>query len=124
MIFFGDPETNGEKEDAIRCVLMAIEMRERAKHLGMDIRIGINTGECTVGNFGSEDRMDYTIIGGNVNLASRLESNSEPGKILISQSTYELVKDSIHCESRGNVRVKGIDRDIMTYWVGKQLKQS
>ena len=124
MIFFGDPETNGEKEDALRCVSMAIEMRERAKHLGMDIRIGINTGVCTVGNFGSEDRMDYTIIGGNVNLASRLESNSEPGKILISQSTYELVKDSIRCESRGNVRVKGIDRDIMTYWVGKQLKQS
>jgi adenylate cyclase len=124
MIFFRDTETNGEKEDALRCVLMAMEMRERAKQLGMDIRIGINTGECTVGNFGSEDRMDYTIIGGNVNLASRLESNSEPGKILISQSTYELVKDSIHCESRGNVRVKGIDRDIMTYWVGKQLKQS
>ena len=83
LIFFGDPESKGDKEDAKACVLMALEMRERMKHLRklwedqgisnpLDIRIGINTGFCNVGNFGSEDRLDYTIIGGEVNLASRL----------------------------------------------------
>ena len=96
LIFFGDPETRGEKEDAKACVLMAIEMRERMKKLHniwedqgifnpLEIRIGINTGFCNVGNFGSEDRLDYTIIGGEVNLASRLESSAETGQILISQ---------------------------------------
>ena len=61
--------------------------------------------------------MEYTIIGGAVNLAARLEANSEPGKILLCDTTYELVKEVIHCEPRGNIRVKGIDRDIKTYWV-------
>jgi adenylate cyclase len=116
MVFFGDPQTSGEKKDALKCVLMAMEMRAIAKQMKMSIRIGINSGECTVGNFGSENRMDYTIIGKNVNLAARLESNSEPGKILISESTYEFVKDVIRCEEKGKIRVKGIDRDIMTYW--------
>lgn len=116
MIFFGDPKTLGRREDAIKCVFMAMEMRERAKLLGVDIRIGINSGECTVGNFGSEHRMDYTIVGREANLAARLEASSEPGKILISQSTYDLVHEVIRCETRGSIRVKGIERDIMTYW--------
>ena len=88
MIFFGDPETRGVKEDALACVKMAIAMRERIASLAhiwrdagierpLACRIGINTGYCTVGNFGSEDRMDYTIIGGAVNLASRLETEAD-----------------------------------------------
>jgi class 3 adenylate cyclase len=117
MIFYGDPESLGEKEDAIKCVSMALKMREQAKKTGINIRIGINTGKCTVGNFGSDHRMDYTIIGGAVNLAARLESNSEAGKILISRSTYELIKDVIKCEPRGEILVKGIEKTIMTYWV-------
>ena len=75
MIFFGDPESNGVKEDASACVRMAVEMQRRMEDLqqswrdsGMEnpweMRIGINTGYCNVGNFGSVDRMDYTIIGG------------------------------------------------------------
>lgn len=122
MVFFGDPQTSGEKEDALRCVLMAMEMRAIAKQMKINIRIGVNSGECTVGNFGSENRMDYTIIGKNVNLAARLESNSKPGEILISESTYEFVKDVIRCEERGKIRVKGIDRDIMTYWAVEYQK--
>lgn len=128
MIFFGDPETKGGKEDALACVLMAIEMRERMKHLQrqweeeglsrkLQIRIGINTGHCTVGNFGSEDRLDYTIIGGQVNLASRLESSAEPDQILISQETYALVKDKIACEKKGEIKVKGIAYPVQTYHV-------
>jgi class 3 adenylate cyclase len=83
LMFFGDPETNGVEEDAKACVRMAIAMQRRMAELEViwrargyahpfRMRIGINTGFCNVGNFGSEARMDYTIIGGEVNLAARL----------------------------------------------------
>lgn len=128
MIFFGDPETKGQKEDAKACVMMAIEMRERMKYLQkmwedqgiskpLRIRIGVNTGYCNVGNFGSEDRLDYTIIGGEVNLASRLESNAEAGQILISHETYALVKNQIVCEKKEEIKVKGIAHKVQTYQV-------
>jgi class 3 adenylate cyclase/phosphoglycerate-specific signal transduction histidine kinase len=128
VIFFGDPETGGVKEDALACVKMAIAMRKRMLELGsiwrdsgiekpLQVRIGINTGYCTVGNFGSEDRMDYTIIGGGVNLASRLESAATPGEILISYETYAYVKDQIECEERGEINVKGIAHLVATYQV-------
>jgi class 3 adenylate cyclase len=117
MVFFGDPHTLGEKQDAIACVNMAIQMCQTAQAEGVIIRIGINTGEGIVGNFGSEARMDYTVIGKDVNLASRLESNAVPGRILISESTYELVNDVIDCLPNGPLKLKGIERSIMTYWV-------
>ena len=119
MVFFGDPQTYGEKEDAFQCIQMALEMQYRAEQLGIDIRMGVTSGECTVGNFGSEDRMEYTIIGKEVNAAARLEKRSEPGKILISKSTYEWVKDAVHCEPRGEIHLRGIEREIMTYWVAE-----
>jgi hypothetical protein len=59
--------------------------------------------------------MDYTIIGGGVNLASRLESSSTPGEILISYETYALVRDEIHCEEHGQIQVKGIAYPVATY---------
>jgi adenylate cyclase len=128
VIFFGDPESRGVKEDALACVNMAIAMRERLKELEgvwkesglekpLNCRIGINTGFCTVGNFGSEDRMDYTIIGGGVNLAARLETAATPGEILISYETYVHVKDQIHCEEHGEIEVKGIAYPATTYRV-------
>ncbi len=128
MLFFGDPESRGEKEDAVACVSMALEMRKRIRELQkiwldkgvsepFHIRMGINTGYCTVGNFGSTERMDYTIIGSQVNLASRLESSAEPDQILISHETYSHIKDTIFCEKKEKISVKGIHYDVQTYQV-------
>jgi adenylate cyclase len=128
MIFFGDPETRGIREDALACVRMAIAMQKRMRDLSalwrdsgierpLACRIGIHTGYCTVGNFGSEDRMDYTIIGGAVNLASRLEHEAPEGGILISYETYAHVKDEIRCEEVGRIRVRGIGHPVATYRV-------
>jgi len=128
LIFFGDPETRGVKEDALACVQMAIGMRRRMRELQdlwresgiekpLQVRMGIHTGYCTVGNFGSEDRLDYTIIGGGVNIASRLESLAAPGEILISYETFAHVNAGIACEQRGEIEVKGIAYPVATYCV-------
>jgi class 3 adenylate cyclase len=128
LIFLGDPESKGVTEDALCCVKMAIAMQRRLNDLAdtwrdtgigkpLQVRMGIHTGFCTVGNFGSEDRMDYTIIGGAVNTASRLESVATPGEILISYETFALVRDEIHCKEHGEIDVKGIAYPIATYRV-------
>ena len=128
VMFFGDPTTLGVKEDALACVQMAVAMQERMGELAREwidsgietplrCRIGIHTGYCTVGNFGSEDRMDYTMVGGTVNLASRLEHEAPPGGVLISFETYAHVKDEVRCEERGHVQVKGIAQPVATYLV-------
>ena len=126
MIFFGDPESRGAQEDALACARMAIAMRERADELQdrwqrvsgsiqLHVRMGINTGYCTVGNFGSEDRLDYTIVGKEVNAASRLESSARADQIHVSHTTYELIKDEIICRPVGELRVKGLAYPIRTY---------
>jgi len=79
--------------------------------------MGINTGVCTVGNFGSEDRMDYTIIGGGVNLAARLETACPANEILISYETYAHVKELIECQEEGQIEVKGISHPVTTHRV-------
>jgi adenylate cyclase len=128
MVFFGDPETRGVKEDALACVRMGIAMQARMRELAaawrnagierpLACRIGIHTGYCTVGNFGSEDRMDYTIIGGAVNLASRLEHEAPPGGILLSFDTVAHVKDEIRCEEMGRITVRGLAHPVATYRV-------
>ncbi len=126
--FFGDPESRGVKEDARACVNMAIAMQRRMQELqsewldrGLEkpfqIRIGINTGFCTVGNFGSEDRMDYTINGSEVNLAARLESHAEVGGVLLGHETYSLVKDTVLAEERAALTVKGFAKPVRSYAV-------
>jgi len=79
------------------------------------IRIGINTGYCNVGHFGSEQRLSYTIIGGEVNVAQRLEATAEPGGILISHETYSQVEDLVDVEPKESFQLKGIDRHVMSY---------
>ena len=126
LMFFGDPETRGVQEDALACVRMAIAMQRRMRDLQsmwrekgyespFEARIGINTGFCNVGNFGSDARMDYTIIGTEVNLAARLQQNTEPGSIMLSYETYALVRDQFEADERKPVRFKGIAREIQPY---------
>jgi adenylate cyclase len=128
LLFFGDPETCGVKEDAEACVRMAVSMQRRMKELqeqwhrqGYErpfrMRIGINTGYCNVGNFGSDERMDYTIIGGEVNLASRLEGLAEPDGITLSYETYALVKHFLYATEGAPIHVKGIAREVRPYSV-------
>ena len=132
MIFFGDPITKGENQDAINCVKMAMEMLDKLEKLREDwrrkglalpinARIGIHTGICTVGNFGSEDRLDYTIIGNGVNLASRLESHAKPNSILVSEDTYLHIQDEILCNKHQKFKVKGVAYSVQTYCVDKLL---
>ena len=128
MVFFGDPASRGAKKDAVAAVSMAIAMRKHMKVLRqqwraqgitkpLEIRMGLNTGYCTVGNFGADTRMDYTIIGRDVNLASRLGSAAEAGEILISHETYSLIKDLIMCRDKGQINVKGFTRPVQIYQV-------
>jgi Adenylate and Guanylate cyclase catalytic domain len=125
MLFFGNPETRGAREDAIACVKMAIAMqqhmrdlqaewRERGQEHVFHLRIGINTGFCTVGNFGSDDRVDYTVIGNEVNLASRLQTHADLGGILIAHETYSLIKDAVLTEETGTITVKGFSKPVKT----------
>jgi class 3 adenylate cyclase len=126
--FFGDPETRGVAEDAKACVAMAVEMQQRIAELesewqlvGLErpfrARMGINTGFCTVGNFGSQERMDYTIIGRAVNVAARLESAARPSTILISHETWTLVKDAILAKEIPPLSVKGFADPLHAYEV-------
>ena len=126
--FFGDPETRGVAEDAKACVAMAVEMQQRIAELesewrlvGLErpfrARMGINTGFCTVGNFGSQERMDYTIIGRAVNVAARLESAARPSTILIAHETWTLVKDTILAKEVPPLSVKGLADPLHAYEV-------
>lgn len=128
MVFFGDPESRGLKEDARACVQMAIamlrrmhELRSEWQELGAEkpfrVRMGINTGYCTVGNFGSQDRMDYTIIGNAVNLTARLQSHSDIDGILLGHETYSLVKDEVSAEEQTPIKVKGFAEPVRCYKV-------
>ncbi len=126
LIFFGDPQSDGDQNDALRCVQMAWRMQQRISSLQdfwrshgianpLRVRMGINTGYCTVGNFGSEQRLDYTVLGGPVNLASRLQSLAEPGTTLLSEETYSLVREFVDCTRLDDMTPKGFVRPIGVY---------
>ena len=128
LAFFGDPETKGTSEDAWACLEMAIAMQRRMAELSQDwrqrgieepfqTRMGINTGYCNVGNFGSQDRMDYTIIGAEANLAARLQSIAEPGGVVMSYETFALVQDRVRARPLDPIDLKGISRQVVPYVV-------
>lgn len=125
MAIYGAPLP--QPDHPLRACLSAIEMMEALKILRerwrprglpeLDIGIGINTGEMVVGNMGSERRFDYTVMGDNVNLASRLEGlNKQYGThILVSESTASCLRDKIPCREVDLVRVKGKSKPVRIY---------
>lgn len=128
MVIYGDSNSKGVKQDCVNCVSMAIAMKKRMKSLQQEwynqgikkplqIRMGINTGYCTVGTFGTSSHLDYTVLGTHVNLASRLESAAAPDEVLISHETWSLVKDAIMCRDKGEITVKGFSQPVKVYQV-------
>ena len=123
MVFFGDPQTRGPAEDARQCIKMAEAMRQEASALGqaegvnIRLRIGINTGHCLVGGFGSEKRRDYTAFGSVVNIASRIEGIAAPGQILLARSTAQLVKTRVPLRLLGQRQLRGIRRPVQVHIV-------
>lgn len=125
MAFFGNPEP--QPDHALRAVLMALEMQETIGALNrkweaegrrtIGVGMGVNTGEVTVGNLGSTDFLDYTVIGDAVNLACRLEQNAKAGEIIITQATYDEVKDALEVEPLEPIKVKGKSEPIPIYRV-------
>lgn len=126
MVFFGDPDSKGEQEDALACVEMAAKMQSRIvelqsywKKLGiktpLQVRMGVSTGYCTVGDFGSPQRLDYTAFGSPVNLAARLQSLAPPEKIVISDATQALVGNEIDTEHFQTITPKGFSRSVETF---------
>lgn len=128
MILFGAPEATSDRDHATRAVRMSqamqarmIELRAKWSGEGIPnpfrIRVGVNTGLASVGNFGSEGRMTYSAIGRETNLAARLESACTPGRILISHATWVLIADEVPCTPRGEIQVKGIHDPVRVYEV-------
>tara|TARA_S200000501_G_scaffold174266_2_gene164009 strand:+ start:11415 stop:13445 length:2031 start_codon:yes stop_codon:yes gene_type:complete len=126
MIVFGAPISN--KDDTKRAVNTALDMQSKVKTInkartkkGADpvyIGIGVNKGLAVSGNIGSDERMDYTIIGDTVNLGARLCSVAKPNEILISQSVYSDIKNGFKCKTLEPIRVKGKKEKVLVYSVG------
>ena len=136
MIFFGDPDTKGAKEDAIACCHMAMEMlaflENNQQHFQdmynfpekLEIRMGIHNGLCNVGNFGSAQRLDYTAIGRAVNVASRLEQAAPKNSILVSSAVRNLIKNKFETSSPIEVKAKGIDKPISSYVLSMKTSEN
>ncbi len=135
LIFFGDPESKGVAEDAASCLRMAMEMQQRLAQLNVQwrargilhpflARMSITTGFCNVGNFGSNDRMEYTIIGAQVNLAARLQAVAEPGTVVLSYETYALVRYLVSAHAIAPISMKGISLPVVPYIVDSLMDPS
>lgn len=135
MIFFGAPTATDDRDHALRAVRMAIEMQRhmaalrdvwfrRGLQRPFQVRIGINTGFASVGDFGSPGRMMYSAIGQQTNLAARIQSQCPPGQVLISHSTWALVHDAIPCAPKGEINVKGLHYPMLVYQVAELFENS
>ncbi len=123
MCFWGAPLP--QEDHAYRACCSAVKQIEALKELNttlppekqINIGIGINSGIMTVGNMGSTQRMDYTLIGDNVNLGARLEGTNKQYRtnIIISENTYGLVKDKVIARELDNIRVKGKNKPVLIY---------
>ena len=126
MAVFGAPIAH--PDHARRAIRTAIEMRNRIAELNerrtregklpIGIGIGMSLGEVVAGTVGTEDRMEYTVIGDSVNVAARLVENARPaGRILISSPTYEAVRDMVDVKDLGPLKVKGKEEEVEVYEV-------
>lgn len=125
MAYFGHPQP--DPEHAVRAVTAALKMQNRLAELRqvwekegkppIRMRIGVNTGMVVAGNMGDRFRTDYSIIGDNVNLASRLESNAPVDGVLISETTYDLVKGRFVFKEREPIKVKNKEFPVKVYEV-------
>lgn len=128
LVFFGAPSATTDADHAQRAVHMAVAMQARMAALNegwakagipviLSVRMGVNTGVVTVGNFGSAHRRKYAALGKHVNLAGRIQSFCEPGKVLISYATWLLVREQIQCLPMGEQIFKGITKPVALYEV-------
>ena len=134
LIFFGDPHSRGVKEDAVACLEMAIAMRQQMRILrerwvkmgytSLHVRMGVATGYCHVGNYGTTHRMSYTILGRDVNLASRLQTAAEVDQILISEETFNLVKEDFLCIKNRPLKLKGLVGLVRSWQVVERYSEA
>jgi adenylate cyclase len=126
MAVFGAPVPNPKHAEAavrsgldIQREVSRLNRKNRGSSENILIGVGINSGEMVAGNLGSQKRMEYTVIGDNVNIASRLTSQAKAGEILISSSTYDLIRNekSFHIEEIGKVSVKGRKKEVAVFSV-------
>jgi class 3 adenylate cyclase len=126
MAIFGAPEQMDPRDQVLAAVAAAQELQGSLPEWSQDwyqhgivsdaqARIGINTGMVSVGTFGSAVRATYTGIGLQTNIAARVQAEAEPGGILLSNTSWHLVKDRVACEPRGEVLVKGVHFPIELY---------
>ncbi len=129
MAFFGAPLPL--PDHPVRAVECALRMQERLAELNAEVgaveeiamRIGINSGTVVVGDIGSPQRKDYTVIGDVVNIASRIESAvAQPGQVVMGEATYEQVKASFTCEQLPEVQVKGRMQPVRPYRALHRIK--
>jgi adenylate cyclase len=126
LILFGAPHATTDAEHAVNAVRMAAEMQSAMADLNarwrragitesLAVRIGINTGVVTVGNFGTPERMKYAALGKHVNIAARLQAIAEPGTTVLSLATYLLVQDEVECRELGQHQLKGINKPVEAF---------
>ncbi len=123
MAVFGAPVA--QADDAERAVRCALRMQRRLDELNaglpadrrLAVRIGVNTGRVVAGNFGSPDRLDFTVLGDAVNVAARLESMAEPGAILVGPSTFERARKAFTFRSLGPRPVRGRSHEVEVWQV-------
>jgi adenylate cyclase len=125
MAIFGAP--TAYPDHCLRAIKTALQMQAGIAELSaqrvaegkepITIGIGISAGEAVAGTVGTENQMEYTVIGDKVNLAARLESNAKPGQILVSASTYKQVADHVRARCLGVMNVKGKEEQVTVYEV-------
>ncbi|SMC20917.1 Adenylate cyclase, class 3 [Desulfacinum hydrothermale DSM 13146] len=126
MVIFGAPTDMDPAEGAYRCTAMALAMRRELGELNrrwqrqgypysFQVRMGMHTGVCVLGSFGSARWLNYTAMGSQVNIAARLQEKAEPGQIVMSHATYALIAEKVSAQELGELHLKGIHYPIKAY---------